>query len=490
MTSYINKDFIVNFSNKIDIIILLGSFVKLEKKGSYYLGLCPFHSEKTPSFVVNKERKRYICFGCNAKGDAYQFFMDYKNINFFESLKQISEILSIELPHDNFNKNENFEYALNINLNILFKENLKEEMLLKSNIYKFFVKRKLYFETLLNFEIGFCNNSFNKSKKINNESCENVLRNKFNNLNKNEFKKFNNRIIFPIKNYNGKIIGFGGRALNNNVKPKYMNSSKSNLFNKSTVLYGIYESKKYIQRYKNVIIVEGYIDVISLHQFDIKNAVSILGTSFTKDHLDFLKNITSEIIFCYDGDEAGLNAAWKTANLCLKSFLDGFSVKFVFLPLNLDPDSYVNINSKKKFLEILSTAVPILDYVFSKLSVEFDLNTFSGKYLFIKRIFNMLKNVSNNFNKALIFANIKAFFLNNNFIMNNNFSYERNSNYNSSYLLKKYRIINVLSLAAKASIILLENRMFLTDLENSNFILKLIGMYSSNLSNLDEFFFS
>ncbi|HFL8824081.1 MAG TPA: DNA primase [Candidatus Azoamicus sp. OHIO1] len=500
MTKYVEKDFVSKLLSEINIIELINDTIELKKKGKYYFGLCPFHDEKTSSFIVSEERKQYYCFGCGCKGDVFQFFMNYKNISFIESVKLIADFFSIKLPENSNGNNNVFKkkidyYSLMNSITFFYNTNLKDCLLSKNKIYNFCSMRNLSINILNQFNVGFGSGKYlNKNVNIDiNGSLDSIVLNELKSfelvVNKNKiiFDRFRNRIIFPIKNEHNCIIGFGGRVIDENLKPKYINSSDSFFFHKSDILYGLYEAKKCELFYKQIIVVEGFFDVINLHQNGIKNVVSTLGTSLTMDHLKLLKSLTKEIIFCYDGDVAGLSAAWRSANICLFNFSNEISIRFAFLQRNEDPDSFIRLSSKSKFLKLLSKSISIFDYVFKNISLSFDLNTIDGRFNFTQKIIDLFKHISSDICKKLIYDHINNFFqlshdeLGNsrdsgNNAKNNNFnlhiSFINNKNYNDF----------ILSPCIKASILLIRSRILLLELEKFNFFVKLFSVFDYDFS--------
>ncbi|MDP2762952.1 MAG: DNA primase [Enterobacteriaceae bacterium] len=514
MTKYVEKDFISKLFSEVNIIELINDTIKLEKKGKYYFGLCPFHDEKTSSFIINEERKQYYCFGCGCRGDVFQFFMNYKNISFVESVKLVANFFSIKLPennNDNDNDNDNNNnnnnsgnnvfkkkinyYSLMNNITFFYNVNLKDCLLSKNKIYNFCSMRNLSISILNRFNVGFGSGKYlNKNVNVNiNDSFNSIVLDELKifelviNKNKIIFDRFRNRIVFPIKNEHNCIIGFGGRVIDENLKPKYINSSDSFFFHKSDILYGLYEAKKCELFYKQIKVVEGFIEVINLHQNGIKNVVSTLGTSLTMDHLKLLKSFTKEIVFCYDGDIAGLSAAWRSANICLFNFSNDISIRFVFLQRNEDPDSFIRFSSKSKFLKLLSKSISIFDYVFKNISLNFNLNTIDGRFSFTQKIMDLFKHISSDICKKLIYDHISNFFqlsydelgdLKNSYSSteNNEFglhvSFVNNKNYNNF----------ILSPCIKASILLIRSRILLLELDKFNFFIKLFSIFDYDFS--------
>lgn len=348
--------------NTYDIVKVISSILKVKKSGSGFFTTCPFHNEKTASFYISKNNQRFYCFGCHKTGNIINFIMEYKKCNFITAIKIILKDNLEKTFIFSDEKNELFEY-----FNTLLVHNKK------SITYKFLASRGINDITASKFKLGIMPANLLKVKNKNTKDffLKIGILDK-NRINVNSILK--NRLIIPIRNIKGDYIGIGGRTIYENFKPKYINSPDSNFFSKKNTLYGIYEARKNVE---NLIIVEGYFDVIKLHQFNITNVVALLGTAFSKSHLFILKSLCKKLIFCFDGDKAGQLASIRSAFMCLPFLFDFKSIKFVSMPNNSDPDSFLTLNGKYKFLELLNKSISLIDFIFLSINIKLtDFNFF------------------------------------------------------------------------------------------------------------------
>ncbi|WII23722.1 DNA primase [Buchnera aphidicola] len=404
MTQKIPKTFITEVLLKTNIIDLIKSKLDLKKKGKNYQSKCPFHEEKTPSFIVNHEKQIYHCFGCNAHGNAIDFLMNYDGLTFMECIEELSMLNNISIPYTKNNDKfyQKYEqkkklYNLMSDISNIYWKNLKNKKSKKKIDYikKRGIKKKIFNLFLLGYS-----NSLTTKKILNiskNYTIQDFIQTGVININYSgkKYDRFYKRIIFPIRNQHGKINGFGGRLIKENEKfPKYINSPETKIFHKKKQIYGIYELKKK-NNLKYLIVVEGYFDVILLKQWKINNVISILGTSCTVEHLKKMFNMTKTIIFCYDGDQAGRQASWQTLIKSLP-YLDGKkSLKFIFLPKNEDPDSIIKKEGKKSFKKRIKNAIYMSEYFFQKILKKYDIKTVEGKKNFFYDAISLIKKIPN-----------------------------------------------------------------------------------------------
>ncbi|WMC20224.1 MAG: DNA primase [Enterobacteriaceae bacterium PSpyr] len=400
----ISKNFIKNLIYITDLINLINKSINVIKKGNYYVSLCPFHNEKTPSFTINNDKQYYYCFGCNNYGNAIDFLMKYEKLTFIESIKELSIINGVNIIYENEyienkvkDKKEKL-YNIMEKINILYIKNLWSKKGIKAINY--LKKRGLTENTIKKFSLGF--SLFEKNNILNNfnskENIELLKKTGMIIIKKNEiYDRFRYRIMFPIKNKNKKIIGFGGRILNNNI-PKYLNSPETEIFNKSKNLYGLYKliNKRNIEF---IIIVEGYIDYIMLKQNNINYVVALLGTFIKNYQIKLLFNITKIIIFCYDGDLAGNKASWYSLKKCIPYINDNKQIKFIFLPNNKDPDTLIQKEGIKKFNLRINNATSFSDFLFKKIMLNLDLNNIYDKIKLSIKIINLISKIKGYFLK-------------------------------------------------------------------------------------------
>jgi len=379
--SSIDRAFIDQVLASTDIVELIKERVSLSKNGTSYKGLCPFHNEKTPSFNVSSSKQFYHCFGCGASGDAIKFLTEHDHLTFIEALSKLAQAANLELP-DSTKKNDS-SYNLFIS-NKKASDFYSKILETNKEAMNYLSKRNINEAMIETFQLGLANDSwddlskmFSQLKLIENAIEAGLLIKSNNKI----YDRFRNRIMFPIRNSTGNIIGFGGRVYNKQDGAKYLNSPETKVFHKSYELYGLYESKKYINQENKVLIVEGYTDVIGLHNSDIRNCVATLGTAFTKYHFKKIIRYTNNIVFCFDGDTAGKSAAWKAINNCLPEIKDGIQIYLIFLPEGSDPDTYVH-EEKNMFLNLIHDAMPLSEYIIQSLKAGLDINTVEGRTTF------------------------------------------------------------------------------------------------------------
>ncbi|QJC32095.1 DNA primase [Enterobacteriaceae endosymbiont of Donacia versicolorea] len=375
MIKYVDHTFISNLLDKTDIVYLIKNKIKLKKVGENFFGLCPFHIEKNPSFVVNSSKQLYHCFGCGVHGNIINFVMNYDHLSFLEGIESIANIFKIPILDNNsymHNKiPENYLlYKLIFKINNFYKNFLYNTISGKA-AYKYLLNRGFNQNIIKYFSIGF--SPLNWINQIpHNQKNISILHKKLGILKID--KKYNkyydifyNRIIFPIRNIKGFIVGFGGRIIKKK-NPKYLNSSENIIFHKSNELYGLYETKKENNNIiKKILVVEGYTDVISLFQFNIKYAVATMGTAITSIHIKKIFNLTNKIIYCYDGDEAGKEANWKALKVSLAYLKYGKEIRFIILPNGEDPDSLIKKEGKIIFQKRINNTLSFSEFFFQRL---------------------------------------------------------------------------------------------------------------------------
>ena len=400
---FIKRDFIDELANKVDIIATISKRVPLIKKGKNYTACCPFHQEKTPSFSVSAEKQAYYCFGCNESGSSISFVQKFDNLDFIEAVERLAEENNITIEYDTKVKPIDKSFAELKNL-IQEVNNFYKTQLIKSPIKQQAVdyakNRGISGIIAKRFEIGFApagwDNLYQQFK-------DNQLQIKYlielgliveNQKKPNQYyDRFRSRLMFPIHNVKNQVIGFGGRVLSNEDSPKYLNSSQSRLFDKSGELYGLYQARKYSKKIDYLLVVEGYMDVVALHEGGITKCVATLGTAVTQQHLQILKRNTKNIIFCFDGDKAGFNAGVKALKLGLPLICAEMNLKFLFLATGEDPDSAIKKEGKKGFKEKIDNAYTLSKFLFSYLKSGLDFTTIEGKTEFLQIASELIKTV-------------------------------------------------------------------------------------------------
>lgn len=388
MAGRIPQYFLDDLLARIDIVDVIDSRVKLKKTGRNYSACCPFHKEKTPSFSVSPDKQFYYCFGCGVSGNAIGFLMKLDHLSFPEAVDTLAGQLGLEVPHEQGPKRQgpdNTElYTLMSKSVDLFTRQLQQHAQSPKAI-NYLKQRGLDSPTCQAFGIGFAPPGWDNLQKelatspekekqlvttgmlVHNEDSDRI------------YDRFRERIMFPIRDSRGRYIAFGGRVLGDE-KPKYLNSPESPIFHKGRELYGLYEARQANRKLSRIIVVEGYMDVVALAQQGITNAVATLGTATTTDHMQRLFKVVPEVVFCFDGDDAGRRAAWKALESTLPSMEDGRQARFLFLPQGEDPDSMVRQEGSEAFIQrIKDQALSLDNFLFRELEQELDLNTMDGR---------------------------------------------------------------------------------------------------------------
>jgi len=394
----IPESFIQEVLNRIDVVDIVDQRVKLKKAGANYVACCPFHQEKSPSFTVSPSKQFYHCFGCGAHGSAISFLMEYEGLTFIESIQSIASQLGLSVPNEQTtSKSEKSDYLILeqalMQANQFYKKNLRAS----KEAIQYLKNRGLSGEIAKQFQIGFANQEWQGLQQVFKNYDDPILQSA-GLVQKNEagklYDRFRNRIMFPIFNAKDNIIGFGGRVIHADDTPKYYNSPETPLFKKSYELYGLSQSKKGIRDEQNILIVEGYMDVISLHQHGVQNAVATLGTATTVYHLKKLIRYSKKITFCFDGDNAGIEAAWKALNTAVEILEDDLEFYFMFLPEGEDPDTYIRNHSLDDFKKMINQATPLSDFIIKRLTSNNDLNSQENKIKFINNFEPIYKKMS------------------------------------------------------------------------------------------------
>jgi DNA primase len=391
MKGHIPNDFINQIISGTDIVEIISRFISLKKRGNSHIACCPFHNEKTPSFHVSQSKQIYHCFGCGVGGNVITFLKDYENFSFVEAVEELAQIQNISIPYENANHPEksSTKYKENgVLINCLtdvqkyYTWSLKMHTDGKQAI-TYLKGRSISGATAKQFKIGYAPNEW--------EAISNNFRQKYGNevltssglviqKNQKNYDRFRNRIMFPIRNRKGHTIGFGGRVFNNETnQPKYLNSPETEIFHKGQELYGLYETKQAIKRPDEILVVEGYLDVISLYEHGYQTAVATLGTALTEHHLKILFRECSTLIFCFDGDAAGWQASIRTVKLALSILNETKTAKFLILPEKDDPDTIIQKEGLEAFRQRIIHAVSISDFIILYLSKEYNLATADGQ---------------------------------------------------------------------------------------------------------------
>ncbi len=391
MAGLIPQTFIDDLLNRTDIVDVVSSRVQLKKTGKNFSACCPFHKEKTPSFSVSPDKQFYYCFGCGAGGNALGFIMDHDNLDFPQAVEELAKAAGMEVPREESGRNQKPRQPTDSPLYPLltaaadyYRQALKSHPTRKAAV-DYLKGRGLSGEIARDFGLGFAPPGWdNLLKHLSSDSLQQKAMIDAGLLIENaesgkRYDRFRDRVIFPIRDSRGRVIAFGGRVLGDD-KPKYLNSPETPVFHKGQELYGLYEARKSNRDLDEVMVVEGYMDVIALAQQGLRNAVATLGTATSEEHLKRLFRIVPSVLFCFDGDQAGRSAAWRALESTLPSLQDGRRARFLFLPEGEDPDTLVRSEGTDAFrARINQQAQPLADYFFQQLTQEADPRSLEGK---------------------------------------------------------------------------------------------------------------
>ena len=401
---FIDRDFINDLPNRVDIVGLINKRVALKKAGKDYKACCPFHEEKTPSFTVVPTKQIYHCFGCGESGGIIDFVMKYDHLSFVEAIETVAGESGISVVYDQTAKpvDKRFKRYNQImsELNDFYQNQLKSSSE-KNKVVSYAKKRGISGSIAKRFELGFAppgwTNLFDQYS-MNEESVQDLLSMGMIVPKKDKkddyYDRFRNRLMFPIHNAKGSVIGFGGRVLSSQDNPKYLNSPETPLFSKSKELYGLYHCRKFSRKIDSILVVEGYMDVIALHQHGITNVVATLGTATTPAHLQVLSRSAETIVFCFDGDKAGRDAAWKALKTSLPSITSGLVIKFLILPQGEDPDTLINKESAKAFNSRIEGAQTLSSFLIEHIKSKVPFDTIEGKTLFLEKSASLINLVN------------------------------------------------------------------------------------------------
>jgi len=388
MAGRIPQSFIDELLTRADIVEVIDSRVQLRKAGREYKACCPFHNEKTPSFTVSPVKQFYHCFGCGAHGSAISFLMDYEHMDFVEAVEELAQRAGLEVPRESGSDtgpvhSTQPHYAVLELVSDYYRQQLRAHPQ-AGRAVNYLKNRGLTGEIAARFHIGFAPPGWeNLAAAVGTDARTRRSLLELGLLIEREdgsgaYDRFRDRIQFPIRDRRGRTIGFGGRVLDDG-QPKYLNSPESPVFHKGQELYGLYEARKAVRDLDRILVVEGYMDVVALAQFDINYAVATLGTATTPEHLERLFRTVPEVVFCFDGDRAGREAAWRALENTLPVLRDGRAARFLFLPEDEDPDTLVRRIGKAAFEEHITNAAHLSDVFFERLSSGLDLDSIDGR---------------------------------------------------------------------------------------------------------------
>jgi DNA primase len=383
----IPEDFIQDLLNRVDIVDVVERYLPLKKAGQNYMACCPFHKEKSPSFTVSQTKQFYHCFGCGAHGSALSFVMEHQALSFPDAVRQLAESVGMQVPVEDKPQTEEQKKAPGIYdvLKTAF-DFYRAQLKTAPQAIEYFKKRGVAGKTAARFGLGFApggddwqplktafaDYDWNKTLAeaglvIDKEES------------KRRYDRFRDRVMFPIMNQRSQIIGFGGRVMGQG-EPKYLNSPETPVFEKGRELYGLPQARAAIRDHGRVLVAEGYMDVVMLHQHGVEYAVASLGTACTPEHIRKLLKLADEVVFGFDGDKAGRRAAWRALENSMPEVRDGKELRFLFLPAEHDPDSYVQQFGKAQFEQLIAQdALPLSQYLLKELSAQVDLTMEEGR---------------------------------------------------------------------------------------------------------------
>lgn len=407
MSKNFSEGLIEEISQNNDIVHIVSKYVELKRMGKNYKGLCPFHNENTPSFMVSEDKQLYHCFGCGEGGDVINFIMKIENLDFTDAIMHLAEVANIDVSRYMGNNKRNggsiddkkLLYSINRDAAMFFYKTLISN---ENEGLNYFKNRGFEESTIKSFGLGF---AFNDWRRLNNYLLSRGYSEKMilktglviKNEKGNQYDRFRNRVMFPIINTTKKVLGFGGRVLDDS-KPKYLNSPESSIFNKRNILYGLNISKADASKTRKLIVVEGYTDVIMLNQHGIRNAVATLGTSLTAQHAKLMKRYSDEVIICYDADSAGESATIKGMEIVKEAGLD---VKVLRLKDNLDPDEFVSRFGKDSYIDAINNSMTLIDYKIDLLINSHKLDTNEGRIAFVSEVTKLLETLKTQYEKDL-----------------------------------------------------------------------------------------
>jgi DNA primase len=388
----IPQSFITDLLNRVDIVDIVGRYVQLKKGGANYMGLCPFHNEKSPSFTVSPTKQFYHCFGCGAHGTSIGFLIEYSGMGFIDAVKDLAQGVGMVVP-DNDDKIPPQQRAAQAAQSLAMSDALTQactfyraQLREAPAAIAYLKNRGLTGEVAARFGMGYAPGGWDNLRSVFPdyealalvESGLVIDRVDEDGGNKKRYDRFRERVMFPIRNTKGQVIGFGGRVLDSG-EPKYLNSPETPLFQKGLELYGLFEARQAIRDAGYVLVTEGYMDVVALAQLGFPQAVATLGTACTSTHVQKLLRQTDNVIFSFDGDKAGRRAARRALEACLPQVSDNKTIKFLFLPQEHDPDSFVRERGADAFEQEIMEAMPLSQFLLREVSLEHDLGTPEGR---------------------------------------------------------------------------------------------------------------
>jgi DNA primase len=408
--------FVEQVKNAADIVRVVSEYVRLRKTGANYIGICPFHSEKTGSFSVHEGKQFFHCFGCHASGDVFKFIQQMERVTFPESVKLLANKFGVPIPEykssaemDETAKERQLLLEINQEATLIFKKNLRGEE--GRQALSYLLRRGVKEETIESFDLGLASGySDHLCRQLRGKFSLEALQ-KSGLVQQSErdggyFDRFRKRIIFPIRNEAGKIVAFGGRIMGEG-QPKYLNSPETPVYSKSRILYGFSQARRSIQERKNAILVEGYMDCIALHQAGISQAVASCGTSLTEPQAKLMRRFTESIVVNFDPDTAGTAATQRSLNIFLEN---GFKIRVLNLPGKEDPDEFIKKHGVEEYGQLLDAAPSYFDYLLQQARRENDISHIEGKVAAVEKMLPYLVRLSNRIERLELTRQVAEFF--------------------------------------------------------------------------------
>ena len=385
MRGRIPDTFIDELLSRVDIVDVIERRVPLKKAGREWTACCPFHNERSPSFYVSPAKQFFHCFGCGAHGSAIKFLMDYDRLEFPDAVEELAQSVGLKVPYEGSRDNAPREDKTDLYTLLDHAARWYEQQLPGNpDAQAYCKKRGLDADTIARFRIGWAPAGFDGVlKALGTDARRMQLLNEAgmvaSNERGNKYDRFRERLMFPILDRRGRVIAFGGRVLQSEQGPKYLNSPETPLFHKGRELFALWQVKQANSSLARIVVVEGYMDVIAMHQAGLPIAVATLGTATTPDHTEVLFRAAPDVVFCFDGDRAGRAAAWKALEAALPRLRDGRQAYFLFLPDGEDPDTLIRKEGKQGFEQRLKNATPLSEYFFGELAHEVDIGSLDGR---------------------------------------------------------------------------------------------------------------
>lgn len=384
MAGRIPQEFLDQLLGRVDLVDMVNARVPLRRAGREFMACCPFHAEKTPSFSVSPQKQFYYCFGCGVHGNAIDFLMAYERLEFLDAVEELARLAGMDLPKtggDGGSTRRLLEWVAQADR--FFRRQLREHPA-RQRAVDYLRQRGLTGRIAHVFGIGYAPpgwENLSRALRAAGAAAEDLLTAGLvaRDAQGRPRDRFRDRIIFPIRDRRGRVIAFGGRALEGTTTPKYLNSPETPLFHKGSELYGLYEARAHSRSLQRLVVVEGYMDVVALAQHEVTYAVATLGTATTAEHIERLFRVVDDLVFCFDGDRAGRVAGWRALETALPFLRDGRRIGFLFLPEGEDPDTLVRREGQAAFEQRLTQATPLADYLFAELRAQTDPDTLAGR---------------------------------------------------------------------------------------------------------------